>query len=184
MSANQSDKGKPTEEGEHGPQGTVIIDRSDLPEASGGEGSKVHGDPVGKPVLVGLTPPFDGQRFPVDTEFTQVGRKAHNTVVIDDPSVSWEHAHMQYSGGSWRVLNVLSTNGTFVNGWQIHESRVTDGDRVAFGNVAFEFRLYDDDRPMQQDGQPPAGESNQRMLLIGAAVAAVVVLAAVALLAL
>lgn len=189
MSSEDSRNTKKGDDGAHGPQGTVIIDRSDLPGASDNEGSAVGSQPIGEPVLLGLTPPFDGQRFPIDPEFTQVGRKEHNTVVLDDPSVSWEHAHIQHSNGHWRVLNVLSTNGTFVNGWQVHESRLADGDRLAFGNVAFEFRLHDDkegtrDRAGRPDGAVAATGPN-RNLLIGAGIAvAVIVIGVIAIAAL
>jgi hypothetical protein len=47
---------------------------------------------------------------------TTLGRDVNNTVVLDDPYVSGEHAVLTYRGRAWHIEDLGSTNGTFVNG--------------------------------------------------------------------
>lgn len=155
-----------SDHGRRGPQGTAVIRSGELPEsvrAARSAGSAASGDPV----LVGLTPPFTEQRFRLDPIRTQIGRRGHNDIVLDHPSVSWEHAHVLHSGGRWWALNVLSTNGTYVNGTAIHEAEIGDGDRVTFGSATFEFRTRDSGEP----ARPPGGRRSRRRRLLLAAIA-------------
>lgn len=130
---------------EEGPQGTVFIAPGELPDLE--EGSRSNSVTPDSPALVGLSPPFVDQWFPLEPERTQIGRKLHNQVVLDEPSVSFEHARIIRSGGEWRVVNLLSTNGTFINGQRVHQARLEHGDRVAFGNAAFLFATSESVEP-------------------------------------
>ncbi|MFZ0487314.1 MAG: FHA domain-containing protein, partial [Arenicellales bacterium] len=40
----------------------------------------------------------------------------------------------------WWVLNLLSTNGTYVNNRKVTDSMLHDGDRIRFGEAEFTFR--------------------------------------------
>lgn len=105
--------------------------------------------------LIGLSGPYQGRCLPLAAAETQIGRQAHNDIVLDDPGISWEHAQIVRSGDQWRVLNVLSTNGTFVNGERVHEAELSDRDELAFGPVRFRFRQLDQaaTAPGRRDGR-------------------------------
>lgn len=68
-----------------------------------------------------------------------IGRVEDNTVRIDDGSVSSHHAEIVNEGGSYKVRDLDSTNGTFVNDSQITEAVLNDGDIVRFGSVESRF---------------------------------------------
>jgi adenylate cyclase len=53
--------------------------------------------------------------------------------------VSRRHAELVHSDSGLTVRDLGSSNGTFVNGSRISESRVSDGDEVTFGKVAFKI---------------------------------------------
>ncbi|MDF1823446.1 MAG: FHA domain-containing protein [Verrucomicrobiales bacterium] len=64
-----------------------------------------------------------------------IGRGPDNDLVLDHVSLSGSHAVIQNEGGSFKVTDLGSTNGTFVNGEQITEAPLVEGTRVLFGSV-------------------------------------------------
>ncbi|WP_299416310.1 FHA domain-containing protein [Acaryochloris sp. IP29b_bin.148] len=69
-----------------------------------------------------------------------LGRDPLNDMTINHPSVSRFHAQIKKQDGSYIVLDLNSTNGTFLNGKQIaghHPLRVGDTIRVGPTNLSF-----------------------------------------------
>lgn len=99
---------------------------------------------VGRLVVVasveGGPPP--GTVYPIDA-VTSFGRDINNTIAIDDPFVSADHAVLTYRGRAWYLEDRGSTNGSFVNGERVAEPLPLGfGDEIQVGRVR--FRL---DRP-------------------------------------
>ncbi|MCP1727047.1 hypothetical protein J2T60_001012 [Natronospira proteinivora] len=154
---------------EQGPQGTVFVAPTDLPDLDqGGDGERITPE---SPALVGLAPPFSDHWYRLQPERTQVGRKPHNDIVLDEASVSFEHARIVRTAGEWRVVNLLSTNGTFVNGQKVHQSRLEHGDRLAFGNAAFLFATSDSVDPSPRSFHPQAVTRRQKQVAAAVAIA-------------
>ena len=74
----------------------------------------------------------------VDKGRLSVGRDPTNQIVIDDPSVSREHAAIVAVGNDHILEDLASANGTFVNGKRRSRRILQHGDVVAFG--AFNLR--------------------------------------------
>lgn len=74
-----------------------------------------------------------------------LGRDRHAAISIADKRLSRRHAVVQYRPGEgFSVVDLSSTNGTFVNGEQIQQRRLLqDGDRVRLGSLSFAFFLCD-----------------------------------------
>jgi len=51
---------------------------------------------------------------PIGAAEVTVGRKPENTIVLDYPDVSPLHARIQFDGTNYRVIDLNSTNGTYV----------------------------------------------------------------------
>ena len=69
-----------------------------------------------------------------------LGRDPLNDMAIDHPSVSRFHAQIKKQDGAYIVLDLNSTNGTFLNGKQIvghHPLRVGDSIRIGPTNLLF-----------------------------------------------
>lgn len=82
----------------------------------------------------GNEPPA-GSSFPLDA-ITSLGRDVNNTIVVDDPFVSTEHAVLTFRGRSWYLEDLGSTNGTFVNGAQVQDvAPLGFGDEIQMGGV-------------------------------------------------
>src|SRR5438445_739923 len=86
-----------------------------------------------------------GQRLQVKTPVVNVGRADYNDLVISDGSVSTAHAKLQRREGVWVLVDLDSTNGTFVDGERVHgESPLAPGAAVRFGDVQLVFEPTDD----------------------------------------
>ncbi len=65
----------------------------------------------------------------------RVGRAARNDVVIDDLLVSHEHAELRRDGDGWRIRDLHSWNGTFLNGARVSEAGVAEYDVIGIGHT-------------------------------------------------
>lgn len=64
-----------------------------------------------------------------------IGRAPRADFVIDAALVSRLHCRLTADAEKLEVVDLSSTNGTFVNGKRIERARVTGGDRLRFGRV-------------------------------------------------
>lgn len=88
--------------------------------------------------------PAKGTKFEIRVPLAHVGRGAHNDVCIADDSVSDTHAKLQRRDDGWYVVDVGSTNGTYVGGQRIQAERRLDGvPDLRFGGVKMVFRPMD-----------------------------------------
>jgi pSer/pThr/pTyr-binding forkhead associated (FHA) protein len=70
-----------------------------------------------------------------------IGRHSTADVRLSLPDISRRHCRFTFSDGSWRVFDLSSLNGVFVNGERLHEATVFHGDRVRLGSLTFEVEL-------------------------------------------
>ncbi len=68
-----------------------------------------------------------------------IGRDLSNDFVIDHPTVSTRHCRIELKDGQYVIVDLASTNGTFVNDKWIHRSELHHGDRVRLGQMVFQF---------------------------------------------
>ena len=68
----------------------------------------------------------------VDEAIT-IGRGPDNSIVVNDPSISTHHAQLLLEGGTYRLKDLDSTNGTRVNGKPVTEAVLRFDDRIRFG---------------------------------------------------
>lgn len=161
-----SDQGRRREAGRSGPQGTMLFQGQAVPDPeTGPDTAGEDTPPSGHPVLVGLSEPFGQQRLTLKPGKRSVGRQADNDIVLQEGSVSSQHAWLVNDGGECRVVNLLSTNGTWVNDEKVHEAVLKDGDHVRFGRAEFVFRRRDDGSDAR-----PGGARRSRWRWLGIAV--------------
>jgi FHA domain len=93
----------------------------------------------GSAVLVVKRGPNAGSQFRLDQPVTSAGRHLANNIVVDDITVSRRHAEFLYERGEFRVLDVGSLNGTYVNGEPIHSAVLTTATRFGWGSSGWCF---------------------------------------------
>jgi len=86
-----------------------------------------------------------GQRLSVKTPVVNIGRADYNDLVLPDESVSTSHAKLQRREGVWVLVDLDSTNGTFIDGDQIKgDAPLAPGATVRFGDISLVFEPTDD----------------------------------------
>ncbi len=84
--------------------------------------------------------PDKGRKHELRTPLAHIGRGAYNDVVLTDESVSDSHAKLQRRDEGWFVVDMESTNGTYVGGTRIiGERRLEGAPDVRFGGLKFRF---------------------------------------------
>ena len=64
-----------------------------------------------------------------------VGRATRADFIVDAPLVSRLHCRLEADGDQLEVIDLSSTNGTFVNGKKVKRARLVSGDRLRVGRV-------------------------------------------------
>lgn len=105
--------------------------------------------------------PQAGKEVPIRLPVARIGRAAGNDVVIPDDSVSASHAVLEFDEGAWRLTDLESTNGTYVEGVRLAPQVPTPlayGASVRFGGVPLHFRAVDAADPAAARAQYVAPE--------------------------
>jgi serine phosphatase RsbU (regulator of sigma subunit) len=71
-----------------------------------------------------------------------VGRKVDRDLVIPDPRVSREHAHIVAENGEFFVVDLASKHGTFVNGERVDRRKLARNDRLEFGARDIAYLIF------------------------------------------
>ncbi|HEY8197076.1 MAG TPA: FHA domain-containing protein [Gemmatimonadales bacterium] len=103
--------------------------------------------------LLFRTGDFKGRRLPIKVPVVNIGRGDYNDIVIGDPSVSTMHAKLQRREAVWILMDMGSTNGTFVEGERLAgEAPLSPGTTLRFGDVIALFEPLDDKVPAGRSG--------------------------------
>lgn len=91
----------------------------------------------GSALLVVRRGPNAGSRFLLDRDVITAGRHPDSDIFLDDVTVSRRHVEFVREGDGFRVQDVGSLNGTYVNRERIDSAALAGGDEVQIGK----FRL-------------------------------------------
>ncbi|HKX30710.1 MAG TPA: PrsW family glutamic-type intramembrane protease [Blastocatellia bacterium] len=94
-----------------------------------------------RPHFVAVTP--DGHEkiaYILNENEISIGRTLNNGFVIEHPSVSKRHARVVAEDDQYALYDLGSSNGTFVDGKRIKETRLQDGCEVRFGRANYVYR--------------------------------------------
>lgn len=72
---------------------------------------------------------------------TSVGRSKVNHVVLEDHSVSAQHFRIRPREGKFELIDLKSTNGTFVNERRVGRHPLVAGDVIKVGQTVLQFRM-------------------------------------------
>jgi len=85
-----------------------------------------------------------GKRFDLRGPAQTLGRESGIPLQVSDSEVSRRHAEIHKDDQGYVLVDLGSSNGTFVNAEQITERRLTNGDRLQIGRTLFLFTDADE----------------------------------------
>ncbi len=85
----------------------------------------------------------DGERrdFPLTGDSVVLGRRPECGLRIASSDVSRQHCQLTVKGKELTIKDLGSSNGTYVNGKRVAETKLTPGDRLAVGPAVFVIQI-------------------------------------------
>jgi diguanylate cyclase (GGDEF)-like protein len=90
-------------------------------------------------LMLVLSGPRLGHRLVLGDTAIDIGRGSAAGLILDADSVSRKHARIERFGGGHKIVDMGSTNGTYVNGVRIKEQILKDGDRIGIGKALLKY---------------------------------------------
>ena len=84
-----------------------------------------------------------------------LGRSSSADVQIYDERISRRHCALKVEGDAVRLKDMTSGNGTFLNGAEVRDTVLADGDVIAIGRTEIEAKLLDE----AAAGRPPSSRA-------------------------
>jgi Nif-specific regulatory protein len=109
-------------------------------------------------LLVAVDGPVTGLTRSLDSEHLSIGRDPEGWLCLDDPTVSRNHTLLEQVDGGWRITDLGSRNGTFVNSLLVGEQMLRHRDEIRIGASHFLF-LEDDQEVLERAADEGMAES-------------------------
>src|SRR6185503_1842048 len=93
------------------------------------------------PRLVAINGTLKGATFPLSTAETTIGRESASVVWLNHASVSRRHCVIRRENGHFKLFDLESYNGTFVNGIPVKEQALAHADQLRVGKIELLFLI-------------------------------------------
>jgi Nif-specific regulatory protein len=103
--------------------------------------------------LLAVSGPIKDSTFAITTEEVTVGRDPANALSVSDVALSRRHCMLSKKDAAYRITDLESRNGTFVNGVAIREKELQHGDQISIGDSVFIFLLHTDEQILSENGE-------------------------------
>lgn len=104
------------------------------------------------------------RQIAIDKPVLMIGRRPYNDVMLDDLTVSGEHAVIHTADGASVIRDLKSRNGTRVNGDAVMQHALMDGDRIEIGIYSMRYVRERPAADMQAERLEPQGPASVRVL--------------------
>jgi pSer/pThr/pTyr-binding forkhead associated (FHA) protein len=119
-----------------------LLGELDAPAAAGGVESHVSAVgrlPSGSALLVVKRGPDVGSQFRLKGPVTVAGRHPRSDIFLDELTVSRHHAEFRLENGQFRIVDLGSLNGTYVNREPVESAVLAHGDEIQIGKFRLVF---------------------------------------------
>ncbi|MCZ4422439.1 FHA domain-containing protein [Bifidobacterium breve] len=93
----------------------------------------------GTALLISTRGAVSGSRYLLDEDEITVGRDPRADILLDDSTVSRQHAVFRRVNGQYSVIDAGSLNGTYVNRQRVDQAVLKNGDEIMIGKFRLVF---------------------------------------------
>lgn len=117
----------------------MSLDETQVTGDSPQETGRAKTPPAVLQVVYSADKELTGKRYPVGDDDVTLGREAENTVVVASDQASRRHARIFASGGAHVLVDLDSTNGTFLNSKLVKEQTLRHGDVLRVASTVLKY---------------------------------------------
>ena len=92
-----------------------------------------------------------GNRFDLQERVLTIGRGQKCDIRILDDEISRLHAELRHEGKGWKITDLNSSNGLYVNGRKVASQRIVLGDQIQMGGTVLRFSSTADSESRRPD---------------------------------
>ena len=103
-----------------------------------------------KPFAYLVSEEDNSTRYPILNTTWRIGRSKDNELTLDDNSVSRLHAEIHRdNNGNFFIMDMQSLNSVYVNGEQVSNKKLEEGDIIEIGDIYLRFTLHAEDYQLE-----------------------------------
>jgi len=103
----------------------------------------LKGTPVGEGLIVVLKGPNVGEKIIIGKPVFTIGRESDSDIFLDDVTISRKHAQIVKTGAYYKIIDLGSLNGIYVNGKLSEEKILENGDKIQIGKYVFYYFYFE-----------------------------------------
>jgi transcriptional regulator with GAF, ATPase, and Fis domain len=120
------------------------------------------------PRLVAINGSKKGTTFPLTSDEVTMGRESANVISLNHPSVSRRHCIIRQQGDEFKIRDLDSFNGTFVNGIPVKDQALSHSDQLRLGSIELIFLTKEGEETtsghlVQLDDSNPVTQSSRQL---------------------
>jgi hypothetical protein len=90
------------------------------------------------------------KRYEIKEMVTSLGNSSNNDIILNDRAVSRHHARIKREGKKYFIYDLVSTNGTRVNGRKITKKWIKEGDIIEMGHTRMAFKTEENEEGVRK----------------------------------
>jgi DNA-binding NtrC family response regulator len=99
-----------------------------------------------------------GTSLVTEKERLRVGSHSSNDMVLPDRTASRQHFEIQYTDRGYLLVDLHSTNGTYLDGSRVERAYLKKGSQIGAGQTLMRFAPIDEEIRVEPDGEGQLGE--------------------------
>ena len=95
------------------------------------------------PEIKFISGPMEGRILDLSAQKYTIGRKPNRDLFFNDESCSGEHAELRLENNAWSIVDLQSSNGTWLNQKKVSSAVLASGDSVKIGESIFVYTGFE-----------------------------------------
>jgi hypothetical protein len=103
----------------------------------------LKGTPRGEGFIIVLKGPNIGEKIIINKPIFRIGRESDSDIFLDDITISRKHAQIEKIDSHYKITDLGSLNGIYVNGKPVDEKILENRDKIQIGKYVFYYFYFE-----------------------------------------